>query len=270
MNDPREEAVRHNQLGADLASKGDHQGALEAFDRATQLDPAMPSYLSNRGLMKYRMRDFDGAVEDHRKAIDVAPGYSAARVNLGDALAAAGRYEEAIASYRAALDLGDKDAAAIGSAMQRCREALKQERGDSDVVIHRGPFRTRMSEKRFLGCLGIWALLIIGALAAIFWSGILEPPGLSQEIGDRYGDALWQDAQRYVREQFEDQGGGVAFLEKPRFLAGSTARSLAVSSIIEHTDRTGKEVRWYFYYETSWDENGRLRKGELTLRETDT
>ncbi len=73
-----------------------------------------------------------------------------------------------------------------------------------------------------------------------------------------------------MREQFEEQGGVVAFLEKPRFLAGSTAMSLAVSSIIEHTDRTGKEVRWYFYYETSWDDNGRLSKGELTLREADT
>ena len=77
--------------------------------------------------------------------------------------------------------------------------------------------------------------------------GHLEPPGLSQEIRDRYGDALWQDAQRYVREQFEEQGGVVAFLEKPRFLAGSTAMSLAVSSIVEYTDRTGKEVRRYFY-----------------------
>ena len=62
------------------------------------------------GNAKYASRDFDAAIAQYRKAIDIAPHQPLAHYLLGEALIASGNVAEAEASLgRAALEAGEKD-----------------------------------------------------------------------------------------------------------------------------------------------------------------
>ena len=67
---------------------GEAQDVREAYQRAVSLHQA---------------GDLEAAVAAYREVLDLEPGNPAAQSNLGAALAALGRYEEAIAAYQAAL-----------------------------------------------------------------------------------------------------------------------------------------------------------------------
>jgi tetratricopeptide (TPR) repeat protein len=62
------------------------------------------------GNAKYTARDFDAAIAQYRKAIDIAPHLPLAHYLLGEALIASGNLPEAEASLgRAAVEAGEKD-----------------------------------------------------------------------------------------------------------------------------------------------------------------
>lgn len=68
--------------------------------------------LCSQGNAKYAARDFDGAIAQYRKAIELAPHQALGHYLLGEALLAAGNLTDAEASWsRAALEGGDKDPA---------------------------------------------------------------------------------------------------------------------------------------------------------------
>lgn len=67
------------------------------------------------GNAKYASRDFDGAIEQYRKAIELAPHLALGHYLLGEAQLAAGNLAEAEASWsRAALEVGERDPALRG------------------------------------------------------------------------------------------------------------------------------------------------------------
>jgi tetratricopeptide (TPR) repeat protein/TolB-like protein len=88
-----------------------HQGlnnrwkAAAQFRAAAQLDPTYPEPMKALGdlFLAAPRRLFDQAIEAYTKAIDLRPFYADAHVGLGDARAAKGEVDAAIASYQKAL-----------------------------------------------------------------------------------------------------------------------------------------------------------------------
>ena len=64
--------------GAAFMRTGNHQTALEDFDRAIGLDPDYPRAYHLRGLAREVQGDDQGALDDFNRAIELAPDYGAA------------------------------------------------------------------------------------------------------------------------------------------------------------------------------------------------
>jgi len=65
---------------------------------------------SNRGIISARKGDYEQALADHNKALELKPGLSQAHINRGNAYYHLGQFEAAIQDYQMALDKGDTPA----------------------------------------------------------------------------------------------------------------------------------------------------------------
>lgn len=99
-------AIAHYELGQAHLALGNRWKAAAQFRAASQLDPSLPEPLKALGdlFMSSPRRLFDQAMEAYRRALTVRPHYAEAYVGLGDAKAAKGEHEAAIAEYRKALE----------------------------------------------------------------------------------------------------------------------------------------------------------------------
>jgi len=79
------------------------------------------SDLTNLGLVRFLLRDYSGAVESFRRALEIDPGHLAVTLNLADAELALGRLESARALYRQSL--ATLSARKELSALDRCLQA---------------------------------------------------------------------------------------------------------------------------------------------------
>ncbi len=97
--------VAHYTLGAVHQTLGNRWKAAAQFRASTQLDAAYPEPFKALGdlFLAAPRRLFDQAVEAYNKAIELRPFYAEAWVGLGDARAAKGEVDAAIASYQKAL-----------------------------------------------------------------------------------------------------------------------------------------------------------------------
>jgi len=135
-------ALSANNEGVVYNNKGEHEKALESFNKAIELDPEFSiaysnrgwAYLelghydraivdctkaieldsklalaySNRGLAYIRLGQFEQAISDCTKAIELDPGLALAYSNRGQAYINIGKYEEAIADLDKAVELDPK------------------------------------------------------------------------------------------------------------------------------------------------------------------
>ncbi len=89
-----------------LAKLGELELAYGSLRRAEQTyrqlvaDRPQRSDLTNLGTVRLLLKDYDGAVESYRQALEVEPGHVAVMFNLADAELARGRTNEALALYR--------------------------------------------------------------------------------------------------------------------------------------------------------------------------
>jgi tetratricopeptide (TPR) repeat protein len=97
----------YSNLGTAQMLGGSFAEAVATFKRALEIEPRQVTY-SNLGLLYYYLGDLDVAIAAHDRAVALEPGDYLARVNRGDALWAAGRQEEAQATYRIARDLAEE------------------------------------------------------------------------------------------------------------------------------------------------------------------
>jgi protein O-mannosyl-transferase len=95
----------HNNLGNELADKGQLSEAIFHYRRAIEIKPDYAMAHNNLGSSLADAGQFDEAVEQFRVALKIDPYYAKAYGNLGRALAQQGRSEEAVAQYRRALQI---------------------------------------------------------------------------------------------------------------------------------------------------------------------
>lgn len=89
-------------LGAIEHQRGHHENAVIFFRQAIASDASAPVF-GNLGLALHAMGKFDEAVESYSQALVLEPGFAQAHNNLGNALQALGKNEAAFESYQRAL-----------------------------------------------------------------------------------------------------------------------------------------------------------------------
>ena len=87
---------------------GDYEGAIADYDRAIEINPQHANAYNNRGIAKNKMGDYEGAIADYDRAIEINPQYTIAYNNRGNTKNDMGDYEGAIADYDRALNIDPK------------------------------------------------------------------------------------------------------------------------------------------------------------------
>ncbi|QKQ77382.1 tetratricopeptide repeat protein [Nostoc sp. TCL240-02] len=98
------------QEGLDKYDAGNYEGAVEDFNRVIELDPKNALAYNKRGDAYYRLGDYEQAQADSSQAILLNPQDGNAYFDRGFAFSELGKYKEAIADYTQAIKLNSDDA----------------------------------------------------------------------------------------------------------------------------------------------------------------
>jgi tetratricopeptide (TPR) repeat protein len=98
-------ALNFGYLGDILVLEGKDQEAIEAYQKALELDEYLPWIHNNLGVLLLEDDQPEVAEEHFQQAIDLSPQNVTAFVNLGSAYYAQEEWEAAAAAYGIALDL---------------------------------------------------------------------------------------------------------------------------------------------------------------------
>jgi len=100
-----DEAVRQcRALVLECANQGDYRGAIALLDHLIAEYPNNAMDYNNRGLMYFRLGDYDQANRDYDQAIALDTRLDSAYNNRANCAVAQGKLGEAIADYQIALD----------------------------------------------------------------------------------------------------------------------------------------------------------------------
>ena len=102
---PHDKAFAYYNRGLAYYYKGDFDRAIEDFNKALELDPNYIGAHYNRGLAYYYKGDFDRAIEDFNKALELDPNYIGTYYNRGLAYYYKGDFDRAIEDFNKALEL---------------------------------------------------------------------------------------------------------------------------------------------------------------------
>ena len=94
-----------NNIGLVYAEKGDYDTAIRDFNKAIELDPKLAQAFYNRGLAYVNKKDYALAIRDFTRAIELDPSFAMAFCNRGTAYADNGGYDTAIRDYTKAIEL---------------------------------------------------------------------------------------------------------------------------------------------------------------------
>lgn len=92
-------ATAHHWYGEWLSMQGRTKEAISEISRAVELDPLSPAALKDFGIILYYAREFDGAIDKARKALELDPNFALAHRLLSLAYQAKGMHTEAIAEH---------------------------------------------------------------------------------------------------------------------------------------------------------------------------
>nr|MDO8112352.1 tetratricopeptide repeat protein [Candidatus Sigynarchaeota archaeon] len=104
------DATAYCNLGDELQASGDFKGAVEAYRKATIIEPGHVDAWINLGIALLESGDIKGAIAAQQKAIAINPNSAYAHINLGVALLKSGNMPGAIEATRTAIKLWPKRA----------------------------------------------------------------------------------------------------------------------------------------------------------------
>ena len=102
-------AYYHYKLSVALNKNGDAEGEKKELEAAIRLDPKLSAAQGAMGYLLSSQGDPDGAVEHFRKAVETAPRWTDAWINLAAELAVSAHYAEAKQAIATALQLDPKN-----------------------------------------------------------------------------------------------------------------------------------------------------------------
>lgn len=97
-----QDAVQLNALGDEYWEDGDYQKAISYYTRAIKLDNN-ELYYFNRGYCHDLLREYDAAIRDYTKAVQINPNYAEAFNARGFIYDSQGKFEEAIKDFSSAI-----------------------------------------------------------------------------------------------------------------------------------------------------------------------
>ncbi|MBO6291172.1 MAG: tetratricopeptide repeat protein [Selenomonas sp.] len=103
-------AAQWNEKGIERYNRKDYQGAIEYYRKAIELDPKYARPWNNMGIAYGKLGDYNKEIEYCRKAIELDPKYASPWNNMGYAYGHLGDYNKEIECYRKAIELDPKDA----------------------------------------------------------------------------------------------------------------------------------------------------------------
>ncbi|MBI5395709.1 MAG: tetratricopeptide repeat protein [Verrucomicrobia bacterium] len=109
LNPARFNADRLLDSGYNKQDKGDYDGAIADYNRALELDPKYALAYNNRGLVKSNKGDQDAAIADFDRALELDPKLAFAYNNRGKAYMEKGDYERAIQGCNRSIELYEKN-----------------------------------------------------------------------------------------------------------------------------------------------------------------
>ena len=97
--------IFYNNRGIDYGEKGEYDLAIKDFDKAIELKPDYALAYNNRGAVYRSKGEYDQAIEDCNKAIQLKPDYAEPYSNRGSAYRNKGEIDQAIEDYDIAIKL---------------------------------------------------------------------------------------------------------------------------------------------------------------------
>jgi TonB family protein len=119
---PPDFAYYQNRANASFVM-GEYDAAINDYTKAIELNSKEASIYFSRGMAFYNKQSFNRAIADFDKAIELDADESMAYYNRGNALEKVGNFEKALGDYQKAVEL-DADNEPAKNALQRLKVAL--------------------------------------------------------------------------------------------------------------------------------------------------
>ena len=100
-----ETATQHNEQGMAFDEAGQYDNAIAEYTRAIEVDSNYAEAYSNRGYAYSNKGEYDNAIADYTRAIELDSEYAGAYNNRGWAYYLKGEYDNAITDYARAIEL---------------------------------------------------------------------------------------------------------------------------------------------------------------------
>jgi len=110
-------AFTHQCYAEFLSAMGRHQEAATAYEQARLLDPLSPAIGSNIAGSFFMARDYDRALAEYQKTLELDPNFVATHFFLGYVKAYLGNYPEAMAEIQKAVSLAGDTTSALAAVM---------------------------------------------------------------------------------------------------------------------------------------------------------
>lgn len=107
-------AIAHHWYADLLQATGRASVALKHAQRACAIDPLALILNAEVGRAYYYLRDFDAAIQQQKKTLELEPRFAPSHLFLGQAYDQSGRLEDAVAAFRAAANFSNESAITLG------------------------------------------------------------------------------------------------------------------------------------------------------------
>ena len=126
-------ATAHHWYALDLAAMGRLPQALYEIRRAQALEPLSLIISTNVGWILYLNRDYERAIRQYAKVIELDPNFARARTRMGMAHMKDGDLPEALSNLEAAAKISDDDPYIIGLLAQA--EGMSGRRDQANILL---------------------------------------------------------------------------------------------------------------------------------------
>jgi tetratricopeptide (TPR) repeat protein len=89
------------------SQKGQYDKAISDYNKALEINPNYVEAYNNRANIYYKQGQYDKAISDYNKAIEINTSFSYAYNNRGNVYSMIGQYDKACPDYKQACELGD-------------------------------------------------------------------------------------------------------------------------------------------------------------------